>query len=154
MSKFLIIVQIHNDFLTYVTIFLHMRHSPSGQVVPQYADCLYSSDQQSTQTDQAPVDTVAHIVASCPSLSDIRDKILTEIEALVSSCASNIKFKDYLKSEQLLTQFILDPSSFNLERRIHINDPVLPQIFVLSRDLCYQLDKRRRAQLNSLAAKC
>ena len=41
------------------------------------------------------------------------------------------------------TQFLLDPSSLNLERRVSINHPILPRLYQLSRDFCYFIDKSR-----------
>ena len=42
-----------------------------------------------------------------------------------------------------LTNFILDPSSLNLKKRVSINHPVLPSLFKLSRDFCYKIDSNR-----------
>ena len=137
------------DYLTYET------QSEWSGCDPTCRLCRYttSDPQDNTQSDKRSVDTIAHIVATCPALSDIRDQILKQIEALTNSCVSNLNFTDYLKDEQTLTHYLLDPSSMNLQTRVHVNDPVLPELFKLSRDLCYQLDKKRRAKLNSLAAK-
>ena len=50
-------------------------------------------------------------------------------------------------SSNEFTLFILDPSSMSLSRRVNINDPVLPQLFNISRDYCYVINKTRLANL-------
>ena len=47
-------------------------------------------------------------------------------------------------------QFILDPASFNLEKRIHMDDPILGSVFELSRDYCYAINAARQNILGSL----
>ena len=47
-------------------------------------------------------------------------------------------------SPKELTQFLLDPSSLNLRKRVSIGHPVLPNLFQLSRDFCYKIDRCRQ----------
>ena len=44
-------------------------------------------------------------------------------------------------SEKILTQFILDPTSFNHTDRIHTSDPIVTNLFKLSRDMCWTIHK-------------
>ena len=49
---------------------------------------------------------------------------------------------DFVETNEILIQFVLDPSSMNLSPRVHINDPILPELFKLSRDLCFAINKK------------
>ena len=87
-------------------------------------------------------ESISHVLISCFELNDKRQKILSEILQL----CSNIEYLDIhsvTENEDTLTQFILDPSSPNLESRVNINDPILPDIIRKSRNLCYVVSKRR-----------
>ena len=55
-------------------------------------------------------------------------------------------FTDHL----LLTQFILDCTSFNLPYRVNYSDPKSSEIFKLSRYLCFHINKTRLQKLKEL----
>ena len=57
------------------------------------------------------------------------------------------------KNPEILTQFILDPTSFNLIDRIHRDDPIVNQLFKLSRDLCYFIHNARMKKLDEITNK-
>jgi hypothetical protein len=56
---------------------------------------------------------------------------------------SVVDFSELMTDSEILCQFILDPSSFNLKQRIHLNDPLLGSFFRASRDLCFAVNERR-----------
>ena len=56
---------------------------------------------------------------------------------------SVVDFSELMTDSEILCQFILDPSSFNLKQRIHMNDPLLGSFFRVSRDLCFAVNERR-----------
>ena len=58
-----------------------------------------------------------------------------------------------MQNPENLTQFILDPTSFNLENRVHRDDPIVPLLFRLSRDLCYSIHNARMKKLKELFEK-
>ena len=130
------------DYPTYETRAQWSGGSPACRL------CKYNT----TDTDitTLPADTVSHIIAVCPSLSITRERVLSQISALCKLTQIPIQFEYYVKNEELLTQFILDPSSMNLKFRVNIRDPLLSQFFCLSRDLCYLLDKERLSILKNL----
>ena len=55
---------------------------------------------------------------------------------------SGVNFADIMSDSDKLSQFILDPTSLNLERRINVNDPMLNIFFQTSRDLCFSINER------------
>jgi hypothetical protein len=95
-------------------------------------------------------ESLSHIVASCIIFEDIRDKILAEFDQILEKAKTNLRISKFMKSEDTLTQFVLDPTSMNLTERVHINDPIVPQVFKLSRDLCYVINKRRTKLLKEM----
>ena len=70
-------------------------------------------------------ESVSHILTSCESLSEPRQKLMS---TLTNFCNKhNINLQQFKCEYNLLTQFILDPTSFNLPQRVNINDPILPE---------------------------
>ena len=102
---------------------------------------------------ESPCESVSHIVATCSHLEDVRKRIFEEFQSVPSLSRNKLSFSNYLCDEKSTTQFILDPSSFNLKKRIHISDPILPQIFKISRDLGSALLKKRTHSLKLLQDK-
>ena len=100
------------------------------------------------QKDQHIVESICHIIAECCATQEIREQIKSELSILLQHIHidTTIIFQD----NQIFTQFILDPTSMNLSLRVNINDPVLPQILKLSRDLCASINKKRMNLLQNL----
>ena len=92
-----------------------------------------------------------HIIASCEVYKEIRTRIIAEMFNLCCKPDEDTSMLDYWQQdEETLTQFILDPTSFNLSLRVNINDPIVPSLFSLSRDLCFAIHNERMRQLKSL----
>jgi hypothetical protein len=66
---------------------------------------------------------------------------------------NNLKIEDFSLSEDTRTQFLLDPTSMNLIVRVHMLDPIVPELFKLTRDLCAAICKRRTNMLQNLKNK-
>ena len=97
--------------------------------------------------DIKPVEDIPHILSSCMAYSDIRERILLEYAQL--SVKSEFDFNCILSDSNRLTQFILDPTSLNLPRRISYSDKNSSDFFKISRDLCYSVHTRRMNILKS-----
>ena len=108
-----------------------MKYDQSGTGSPRCRLCNSSYE------------SISHIVTSCPLYSDIRAKILTEFSETISKSQNCLDISYLSSSENTLTQLVLDPSSMNLPNRVHVSDPILPELFTLSRDLCFAICKRR-----------
>ena len=83
-------------------------------------------------------------------LASVRDKILPEFRGLAASTTNQINFDELANSEIQLCQFILDPSSLNLQTRVSLMDPILKDFVKLSRDFCFLIDKTRVKLLKEL----
>ena len=79
-------------------------------------------------------ETISHILTFCGAYSDVRNRILQEFSYLCTKSQSGILFSELLNDSEGLCQFILDPTSLNLKRRVNLNDPMLGSFFQLSRD--------------------
>ena len=95
-------------------------------------------------------ESTSHIIASCMGMSDQRTKLLSELEQLCTKTRNKIDFAKILANEQVLCQFILDPSSLNLYQRVSLSDPVLNDFYRFSRQYCYIIDQTRINLLNQL----
>ena len=93
---------------------------------------------------------VSHVIVSCQRLATERNNIFCEYKNLCTLTKNNICFDEILKSEEITCQFILDPSSLNLPVRVSSYDPILPQFYRLSRDMCFILDKTRIGLLRQM----
>ena len=116
------------DFLTYQT-----RADRSG------GSALCRSCPESSPKKE----NLNHILTECLAYAEIRDRIFPEFSKICKTTKSNASFEDILQSNEALCQFILDPTSLNLEKRVNINDPVLPELFRLSRDYCFAVNSIR-----------
>ena len=92
---------------------------------------------------------LAHILAICETYTEIRKRMLPGFQQLCQQSQSNIEFEELSNQVNTLTQFILDPSSFNLKVRINMSDPILPSIFRLSRDYCNAIHTKRMTILKA-----
>ena len=99
-------------------------------------------------------DTLCHLLGGCDILYNERQQILKEYSTLLMKTKNCLRIEEFSSSEELLCQFILDPTSFNLTRRVHMTDPVLPDIFKISRDYCHLVDKRRTTILGRSTNTC
>ena len=124
------------DYYTYQMKSEHSGGSPNCRLCP----------------DEKPED-ICHILTFCSSYNDIRTRILEEYSYLCLQNSSNINFSELISDSEILCQFILDPSSFNLKNRIHLNDPQLGSFFQISRDLCFSINERRIKLLKEKEAK-
>ena len=87
-------------------------------------------------------ETISHLLTICSAFQDIREKILQE---MIHIC-ERIQYLDTLyifQDKEVLCQFILDPASMNLKSRVNINDPLLPDLYRKSRNLCYSIADQR-----------
>ena len=95
-------------------------------------------------------ESVSHIVSSCPCFSDIRTKIWNEMGEHLLKTKNNLSIEYFSSSQDTMTQFLLDPTSMNLDLRVRMLDP---ELFKLSCDLCSTICKRRTNMLNDLKTK-
>ena len=84
-----------------------------------------------------------HILTQCNAYSEIRTRLYDEFKVACEVTESNIPFSTFQRSTAILTQFILDPTSFNLTPRINFEDKGLIYILKVSRDFCYAINNER-----------
>ena len=76
---------------------------------------------------------------------------MIEFDDVLQHSKNELRVQNFLKSDDILAQFVLDPTSMHLTVRIHVNDPIVPQLFKLSRDICSAINKRRTTLLKQKA---
>ena len=121
------------DYLTY-----QVKFDQTGQGNPLCKLCRSENE------------TISHIIGVCTTYDEIRGRIVQQISDVCLHSKSSINIQNIVNNPQTLTQFILDPSSINLEERIHLSDPIVQQLFKLSRDLCYGIHSERIRKLQRL----
>ena len=102
-----------------------------------------SSNCRCCPESQQKIEDLTHILSECIAFEEIRERMLPEFSEVCKTSKSNINFEEITKDNETLCQFILDPTSFNLQRRIHSNDPSLSKLFELSRDYCHTINNTR-----------
>ena len=97
------------------------------------------------------VETIEHIIAVCPALSEVRQRIYPELVNTVASVQPTCEIM-ISSTPAILTQFLLDCTSINLpeEFRIPAHNPKCQLIFKISRDWCFSISNSRSRQLNKL----
>ena len=96
----------------------------------------------------SPVESLEHLISHCVKFDDVRARIKAK---MISICQeSGISIDIYKYSSNEFCQFVLDPSSINLNQRVSITHPALPLLFQQSRDFCYFIDQVRTRKLISL----
>ena len=100
----------------------------------------------------SPVENLQHILTTCSAYLDIRTRIVKEYELLCSQTKTNVSFQEIYNFNSTFCQFVLDPSSFNLKDRVHLNDPILGSLFKLSRDYCHAVNSSRKKILKDRAS--
>ena len=88
-------------------------------------------------------ESILHILTICSAYSDVRMRILEEFSYLCLQSQSKIRITDINSDSEKLCQFILDPTSINLKERVSPNDPLISDLFQLSRDICYSINEKR-----------
>ena len=76
--------------------------------------------------------------------------MLEDFHTLCKATENKINFEEIVKSDDILCQFILDPTSLNLPVRVSLRDPLLTDFFKLSRDYCFLIDKTRIGLLKEM----
>ena len=94
-------------------------------------------------------ETISHILTFCSQYSELRIRILEEYSYLCMQSESGVDFAHIMSDSEKLCQFILDPTSLNLESRISVNDPMVNLFFQTSRDLCFSINKKRLKLIKS-----
>ena len=82
-----------------------------------------------------------------------RDKLFLDLRNLCTLTKNNLSLDNFMHNENVLTQFILDPTSLNLSMRFSLQDPIVSAFYRLSRDICFILDKTRLKLLDELSGK-
>ena len=106
---------------------------------------------QSCRLCSHPVESTQHILIECCATSDVKERLLPELLNLIAAIDSTNELLFQNPSRLSLTQFILDPTSFNLNSgtRISFQNTRLPELFTLCRDWCFSVIALRKKLLQS-----
>ena len=99
-------------------------------------------------------ENITHIVTQCDAYSDLRSRILHQMELIFASAKTKINFKQMLSNNRELCQFIHECTSLNLPTRISEEDDICPRLFVLSCDLRHGISKLRSQKLKLIKEFC
>ena len=98
----------------------------------------------------APAETIPHILVECRALAEVRDRIFPDLLNIVAQVqpTSHILHR---AAPDVLTQFILDCTSINLDESIRVpaHNPGIDKIFQVSRDWCFALSNERSRLLQN-----
>ena len=100
----------------------------------------------------APIESTQHILTLCQATSDERECLFPELLNILKEIQpSNGILLDHIVLKDVLTQFLLDPTSINLSSRyrIPIQHPQLGALLRFVRDWCYAVTCSRSKLLNS-----
>ena len=121
------------DFLSYELLAVERGGSPKCRLCP------------------ASTESTQHILSECRGTADTRERLLPELLNLIASIEPNCSLLKPETTPEILTQFILDPTSMNLpnEFRISTLHPHLSELFSFSRDWCHSIVSQRSRLLKN-----
>ena len=92
-----------------------------------------------------------HILTQCRATTDVRDRLYPELVNIVQDVEPTCKIINFATNE-ILAQFIIDPSSMNLPNnyRISIQHPRLHEVFSICRDWSFAIFSERKRMLKNL----
>ena len=90
------------------------------------------------------------MISSLSGMATETQTMLKQLEKLCMMTKNNINLLEIISNEKILCQFILDPSSLNLSKRVSLSDPVINMFYKFSREYCYLIDKTRIELLKQL----
>ena len=105
--------------------------------------------------ESPPTENIEHILTKCEGTATIRENKLQELLTIAASAKSDINFDILRCNTDIMTQFILDCSSQNLQNdvRVSINDPQMPRIFIAARHLINGIHCERIKKIKALTKK-
>ena len=100
----------------------------------------------------SPKDNIQHILTQCRALAEIHERLHADLVNIIADIDDQNKILEHTTSDEILTQFILDPTSMNLANgyRMSIMHPRLQEVLRISRDWCFSSNSRRSALLKKL----
>ena len=132
-------LRVHLKFLSGDFLTLYRRHKDNPSLDPSCRLC------------PARQETIEHILAVCPALADTRQRLYPELMNTVLQVQQSCNIL-VSSPPDILTQFVLDCTSINLteEFRVPSHNPLVQNIFTISRDWCYALSNARSKLLQDL----
>ena len=99
-----------------------------------------------------PIDSIEHALVCCKAIADIRGRLFPELMNTVAKVQPMSKILHYQPPASILTQFVLDCTSFNLpdDIRIPVHNPGVSAVHSICRDWCYAVDSERSRMLRAL----
>ena len=97
-------------------------------------------------------DTIEHVLTLCSATNSVRNRLLPDLMNTVAVVQPTCELLNNYSSSAVMTQFILDCTSFNLPDpfRIPNHNPRISEIFRISRDWCFGISSERTRLLKLL----
>ena len=98
-----------------------------------------------------PIDSIEHALVSCKATADIKERLFPELMNAVAKVQPMSKILRYQPPPPVLTQFVLDCTSFNLpdDIRIPVHNPGVSTVHSVCRDWCYAVGSERSRLLRT-----
>ena len=124
---------------------LHLKFLTCDYLTNERLALDHPGKDPSCQLCLAPSDSIEHVIMSCRATSDVRDRLLPELLNAVAKVQPNSKLLEVLPPPPVMTQFVLDCTSFNLPNPVCIpfHNPQISEIFRISRDWCFAINNER-----------
>ena len=99
----------------------------------------------------AVCESYTHILTQCRATADVRDRLHPELVNTVQNVEPTCNIRNFA-TDEMLTQFIIDPSSMNLPNnyRISTQHPRLHEVYSICRDWCFAIFSERTKMLKNL----
>jgi hypothetical protein len=99
----------------------------------------------------APCENYTHILTQCRGTAEVRQRLHPELLNVINDVDPGCEITN-CATDEILTQFIIDASSMNLQNkyRISILHPRLQEVYSICRDWCFAIFSSRNKMLKNL----
>ena len=99
-----------------------------------------------------PVEDIQHVLTQCVATAEVRETVMEKVMVAAALAKSNININKIGDNISILTQFLLDPCSMNLDNdvRVHVDDPAAPEIYTQARHLINGVHQHRVRKLKEI----
>ena len=103
----------------------------------------------------ASIDSIEHVMVSCSATTEVRCRLIPDLMNAVFQVQPMCQILKYHPPPSLLTQFILDCTSFNLPDSVWIpmHNPGISTFCKISQDWCFAVSRERSRLLAQLKAR-
>ena len=124
---------------------LHLKFLTSDYITNEQLSLTKPNTSSACSLCTTTSDSTEHVLVACQATSHVRSRLFPELMNTVFQVQPNSRILAHDIPNDILSQFILDCTSFNLPDsiRIPVHNPDISKIYRISRDWCFAIHSER-----------